>query len=130
MNMAATYVRVTVFSMVAVLIVSKSTVNSVDPRKLMVEYKFIPHQVSNGSAEVLCPMDSPGRTSNKVRSQIKCNLLCQEDVRCLGVNWKKPSTCDIYFSKPVTFGIKPSCSYSSEGEEDAIHLVCKITSFP
>ena len=127
-NMAAAFILSTVYSMFAMLIVSKSKVNSVDPGKLMVEYKFISHQVSNGSAGVLCPMDSPGRTSNKVRSKIECNLLCQEDPKCLGVNWKKPSTCDIYFTKPVTFGIKPSCSYSSEGELN--YILSIITCYP
>ena len=76
---------------------------------------FKAHQ-ANSSDDTVCSTEKPNRIVNRVRSKIKCTALCTETPKCAGVNWKEPSTCEMYLSDPRTFETLIGCIYFSPGE--------------
>ena len=66
------------------------------------------------SDETLCSTEAPILVYNKVRSRIQCSLLCLENPRCNGVNWKKPSTCKLFTSPAANFKTLNGCIYISK----------------
>ena len=70
----------------------------------------------NSSGGNVCSTENPNRVVNKVRSRIECNLRCRDTPGCHSLNWKKPSTCEMYIVSPSTFKIVKSCTYFSSGK--------------
>ena len=66
--------------------------------------------------------------SNRVRSSIECSVLCKGTEGCTGVNWKKPSTCELYLTSRRSFGTDTSCVYFElEGKTNLIAQARQIT---
>ena len=81
-----------------------------------------PQQVN--STEV-CASKIPDLVIKQVRSSIECTILCKGTGGCASVNWKKPSTCELYGTKQTTFVVAPSCTSMNSGKECKFFaLVC------
>ena len=85
---------------------------------LMKEIKL--QAFENSSGEKACSSDNPNQVVNKVRSRIECNLRFRDTPGCHGVNWKKPSTCEMYLVYPSTFKVVKGCTYFSSG---ILHII-------
>jgi len=90
-----------------------STTSSGDENPSMREAKFEAYK-NFTSDETLCSTDTPMLIQNKVRSRIQCTLLCRDDPSCAGVNWKEPSTCELFTSPAATLQTVAGCTYWSK----------------
>ena len=66
------------------------------------------------SDEPLCSTDTSVMVYNEVRSKIKCTRLCLEYPRCSGLNWKDPSTCELFTSLEVSYKTVTGCTHMSK----------------
>ena len=82
--------------------------------KLYREVKFTSQQVNSTK---VCSTQNPDFVIKQARSSIECAVICKGTEGCTGVNWKKPSTCELYGTKPTTFVVAPSCTYLNSGKE-------------
>ena len=80
------------------------------------EMKFKAFRLTS-SGEPGCSMESPSSVLNHFGSRIECTLRCQEDGRCTGVNWREPSTCEMYSFDPLVFEMTTGCTYFGPGEK-------------
>ena len=71
--------------------------------------------------KMLCALENPDLVLHKVRYKQECLLLCQGDSRCANVNWKAPSTCEMYFYYAGVFGKVKDCVYFGQGEKPNFH---------
>ena len=109
MTVAAILV-VTVIS-VWLLVISTIITGNGDPSKRETTFRTYKN---NSSDEILCLTGNPLAVQDKVRSRIQCTKRCLENPRCSGVNWKEPSTCELYTSIEGTFDTVTGCTYMSE----------------
>ena len=65
-----------------------------------------------------CSAERPSQIFNENISKIKCVNFCLNDDRCRGVNWKEPSTCEMFFFEPGSFQTDDTCTYFRQGEKD------------
>ena len=66
--------------------------------------------------KMFCALENPDLVLNNVRYKQECILLCQGDSTCANVNWKAPSTCEMYFYYAAVFGEVENCVYFGKGE--------------
>ena len=98
------------------LTVYLNVVVSIATASAFVGISFRTHQTRSSKA-VLCSVETPDVVLNTVRSKHVCLLLCQGDSRCLNVNWKEPSTCEMYSYYAGVLGNVKSCTYYGQGEK-------------
>ena len=100
------------------LFVSLVTVTAFNPGyKLYREVAFTTQQI-NFLNKKSCSTQNPDQVFNQVRSSIECTVLCKGTEGCSGVNWKKPSTCELYLTRQRSFGTDTSCTYfGNKGEQ-------------
>ena len=63
----------------------------------------------------VCSTQNPKLVFNRVRSKTECTIICLGTEGCTSVNWKKPSTCELYDTKQSAFVMAPSCTYLDSG---------------
>ena len=76
--------------------------------------------------EKVCATLSPDLVLNRVRSNIECTVICKGTEGCSGVNWKKPSTCELYLARQRSFDTDntvASCIYFGLGEKSDLDVV-------
>ena len=59
----------------------------------------------------VCSTQNPNQVFKRVRSKIECAVLCKGTEGCSGVNWKKPSTCELYVTSQNSFKTDTSCTF-------------------
>ena len=92
------------------LCVSLATSTGINPGyKLYRDVEFTSQQM-NFSKKV-CSTENPDQVFKRARSSIECALICKRTEGCSGVNWKKPSTCEMYVPIQRSFGTDASCTY-------------------
>ena len=93
------------------LFVSLATVTAFNPGfKLYREVAFTSQQMNFLNKKV-CLTQNPDVVFYRVRSKVECTILCKGTEECSGVNWKKPSTCELYLTRQGSFETDPSCTY-------------------
>ena len=100
------------FKFVALLFITMKPCSTVgDSLKKSLRYRA--HQIDNFDV-TFCASDTPSKvlTAGGI-SRSRCVLLCLDDVRCRGVNWKEPSTCEMFFFDPTLSDASSSCTYFS-----------------
>ena len=96
---------------------SCTSVNAVDPGyTLYREVEFMSQRMSFSNKKV-CATQNPDLVRNRVRSSIECTVICKGTEGCSGVNWKKPSTCELYLTKQDTFTSLANCAYFGPGKK-------------
>ena len=107
---------VSCFKFVVFSFVTMTTVSTVG-NLLKKEIRYRAHQIDNFDA-TFCASDTPSKvpTSGSI-SKARCVLLCLDDARCRGVNWKEPSTCEMYFFDPTLSDASSRCSVQVRFDE-------------
>ena len=89
--------------------------------------RYRAHQIDNFDV-TFCASDTPSKVlSAGSISRSRCVLLCLDDVSCRGVNWKEPSTCEMFFFDPTLTDDSISCTYFSPGESKYNGNNCNLT---
>ena len=97
--------------------VSLATSTGINPGYKMYKEFELTSQPIMSSNEKACSTQSPDQVFKRVRSSIECSLICKGTKGCSGVNWKKPSTCQLYFPMQSSFGTEASCTYFELGKK-------------
>ena len=98
-----------------VYLVAKVTGNTLDPSFELISWSEFGTHPSSLSDLMVCSTETPDLVSNTVISIPDCILLCQGYERCLSVNWKEPSTCEMFFIHIRAFTTAEGCSYFALG---------------
>ena len=109
-----TLISLSCFKFVVFLFVTLKTVSTVG-NLLKRELRYRARRIDSLGI-TFCASDTPSKvlTAGGI-SRSRCVLLCLDDVRCRGVNWKEPSTCEMFFN-PTLSDASSSCTYFSPGE--------------
>ena len=100
------------------LFVSLATTTAIIPGdKLFREGRLYTSQQMNFTNKEVCATQNPDLVFEPVRSKTECTFLCEGTEGCSGVNWKKPSTCELYVTRQRSFGTDTSCTYFGLGEK-------------
>ena len=111
------------FFMSLKLFVSLATTTAINPGyKLYREVAFTSRQMN--FTKMVCSTQNPDQVLNRVRSIIECTAICKGTEGCAGVNWKKPSTCELYGTRQRLFGTVPNCTYFGLGEKFKFEAFC------
>ena len=81
-------------------------------------------QQMNFLNEKVCSTQNPDLVSHRARSKTECAVLCKGTEGCTGVNWKKPSTCELYVTSQTSFGADASCTYFGLGKKFKLETFC------
>ena len=81
------------------------------------------YTVSKIYGNVACSNDIPSEVLTERISKIKCALQCSSESSCQSVNWKEPSTCELFYFDPPSRSITNTCSYFSKGEIVFFHSI-------
>ena len=77
-------------------------------------------QYKDVQGRVLCSTDIPSFVES-VRSRLECAVNCQRSLSCLGFNFERPHSCELYFYKPSGFAETTGCVYTEAGELISIY---------
>ena len=72
-------------------------------------------QYKDVDGRVLCSTDIPSIVES-VRSRLECVVNCQRSLGCLGSNFERPHSCEVYFYKPSGFAETTGCIYTEAGK--------------
>ena len=106
------------------LFVSLATTTALNPGyKLYREVAFTSQQMN--FTKKVCSTQNPDQVFKRIRSSIECTVLCKGTAGCSGVNWKKPSTCELNVARRRSFVVASSCTYFGLGKEFKFETFCQ-----